>query len=787
MNQSYKGFIDRLTYHNPENGYTIARLAVEGQRERIAIVGALASIQVGENVEVEGVWTNHPKYGKQLKVERYKAVYPSTLEGMQKYLGSGLIKGIGPRSAKRIVEHFGEETLDIIDADPQRLAEVPKLGKKKVELIAAAWDEQRQIKDVMVFLQSHGITTGYAVKIFKTYGQEAIQKVRSDPYRLERDVDGIGFRIADRIAQRLGMDRDAPERVQAGIRYLLSEAADEGHVYLPAVEMMERAIEILEINAELLPQALEALRASDGVVTEDLHYYLPPLHRAEVGAASSLKRLLQASAEELAMPAEDEDGLELAPEQRQAVELVATSKVLVLTGGPGTGKTTVTRRILRLLEADGLKVALCSPTGRAAKRLSEASGREAKTIHRLLGFQPGERQFKKGYDDRLEVDALIVDEASMIDVVLLNALLRALPDHARLVLVGDIDQLPSVGPGNVLRDIIDSTEVPVVRLTQIFRQAQKSHIIRNAHLINSGEMPIVENDAAADFYFIQEGEPERVVELVEELCATRLPSYRGWDRRDDIQVLSPMYRGETGALNLNQRLQQRLNPHGQAHSHRGAEFRVGDKVMQVKNNYDKGVFNGDIGTIERLDTEKQVLCVRFDYTLEYDQVDLDQLTLAYAISIHRSQGSEFPVVAAAADDAALRDAPAQPALHGDYPRQANDCHRRHPQGPQAGHCQRQGRSALHHAQTAAVQRGRRGDGSGTSHSIGSDTAERLIPTSHRAAASARRFAATSRRLGSTARGWCALAINSTRDPRRSHKPKPPRTWCPNPAKCARRR
>ncbi|MDP6699130.1 MAG: ATP-dependent RecD-like DNA helicase [Candidatus Latescibacteria bacterium] len=645
MSQLYKGFIDRVTYHNPDSGYTIARLAVEGERERLTIVGALASVQEGENVEVEGLWENHPKYGKQLKIENYKSVYPSTLEGIQKYLGSGLIKGIGPVSAKRIVAHFGAETLDIIDADPQRLGEVPKLGQKRVDLIAAAWGEQRQIKDVMVFLQSHGITTGYAVKIFKEYGQEAIHKVRSNPYRLERDVAGIGFRIADRIAQNLGLGREAPARVQAGIRYLLTQAADDGHVFLPAVELMERAREILEINAELLPPALEDLRADDGVVTEGTHYYLPPLHRAEVGAASSLQRLLREPAEPLQIVLEtDEDGLELALAQKQAVELVAVSKVMVLTGGPGTGKTTVTRRILRLLEEDELKVALCSPTGRAAKRLSEACGREARTIHRLLEFQPAERRFKKGYDDRLDIDALIVDEASMIDVVLMNALLRALPDAARLVLVGDVDQLPSVGPGNVLSDIIDSGEIPVVRLTQIFRQDEASHIVRNAHLINDGAMPVIDNSVSADFYFARESDPAKVVALVEELCAARLPGHGGWDPLRDIQVLSPMYRGETGALNLNQRLQQRLNAGGRPYHHRGNELRVGDKVMQVRNNYDKGVFNGDMGIVERLDADKQILWVRFDYSVEYDQADLDELTLAYAISTHRSQGSEFPVV-----------------------------------------------------------------------------------------------------------------------------------------------
>ena len=646
MSESIKGCIDLITYFNQESGYMIARLVPEGKRERITVVGSVAALKEGETIEVEGDWVSHPKYGRQFKIESYRQVHPSTLEGIQKYLGSGLIKGIGPVSARRIVAHFGAQTLEIIDADPYRLLEVDKLGKSRVDLIARAWKDQRQIKDVMVFLQSHGITTGYAVKIFKQYGQEAIQRVRENPYRLERDIVGIGFRIADRIARNMGLAADAPERIQAGMRYLLNRASEEGHVFLPVEVLMQQCKDILGVNAELFPPALETLRADDGISKEDLRYYLPPLYYAEVGLASSLKRLLRTpAAVKLDSPGHTGSGedLQLSPSQWEAIGLAARKKVIVLTGGPGTGKTTITREILALFESKGLEVALCSPTGRAAKRLAEATGRAAKTIHRLLEFIPAERAFRKNYDNRLDVDALIVDEASMIDVALMHSLLQAIPDTAHLVIVGDIDQLPSVGPGNVLRDIIASGTVPVVRLTEIFRQARESQIVLNAHRVNRGEPPSISNREASDFFFLEEEDPARSAELIEDLCARRLPG-RGHDPMRDIQVITPMYRGETGAVNLNLRLQQRLNPHGQSYNHGEVELRVGDKVMQVKNNYDKGVFNGDTGIIAGLDMDEQQMRIKFDSSLSYDFAELDELTLAYAISTHRAQGSEFPVV-----------------------------------------------------------------------------------------------------------------------------------------------
>jgi exodeoxyribonuclease V alpha subunit len=649
--QSYKGYIDNITYHNHENGFTIARLVADGEQKKITVVGAIAALEEGEHIEVDGTWNEHPKYGRQFKIEEYRIIYPTTAKGIEKYLGSGLIRGIGPVSAKRIVDHFGKAALDVIDENPMRLTEVPKLGRKRINLIAESWGEQRQIKDVMVFLQSHGITTGWAVKIYKEYGHRAIETVKSNPYRLEQDIRGIGFIIADQIALNLGIAADAPERVEALIRYRLNKAAEDGHVYLPAEHLRkqisikkERTEKTVDISPDLILSALESLRVDEAICMEESRCYLPLFFHAEVGIASSLRRLIQKEARKTLDFHKIDEDLELAAEQQLAVELSVNNKVLLLTGGPGTGKTTVTKRILQQFEANGLNVALCSPTGRAAKRLAEATGRRASTIHRLLEFKPDEQGFNKNFEKKLDIDALIVDESSMIDVVLMNALLRSLQDYTRLIMVGDVDQLPSVGPGNVLRDIIDSKAVPVVSLRTIFRQAEDSYIITNAHRINCGELPHIDNRTTRDFFFVEESEPSRVADHIEDLCTRRLPAHGGYNPKLDIQVLSPMYRGETGATNLNKRLQERLDVKGHRLSYGDGELRLGDKVMQTKNNYDKGVFNGDMGIVEEIKTESQEVKVKFENIVNYDSTDLGELTLAYAISTHRAQGSEFPVV-----------------------------------------------------------------------------------------------------------------------------------------------
>ena len=646
MSEELKGQIEVITFHNPENGYTIAQLLPEGQQERVTVVGTILDPRQGDGISVEGEWVTHKRYGRQLKINSYTQVIPSTLEGIRKYLGSGLIRGIGPVFADRIVEQFGEETLEIIDTQPKKLLDVPNLGKKRVEKITAAWEEQRHMKDVMVFLQSNGVTTGYATRIFKKYGSSTIAMVQENPYRLQRDIAGIGFQIADGIAQKSGIAKNAPQRIRAGIRYLLEQAAEQGHVFLPQKELIQKCSEILEVDKELIPPELEGLEAEEGVDREQERYYLPPLYRAEAGVTQAIHRLCHARATKipLASHSSTTNGLQLSKGQQSAIDLAAREKVLVLTGGPGTGKTTLTRELLGLFERGRLRVALCSPTGRAAKRLSAATGREAKTIHRLLEFSASERGFKKGINDKLEADAIIVDETSMIDLMLMNALLRAVANSARLVLIGDVDQLPSVGPGNVLRDIIESTTVPVVRLQEIFRQASESRIVVNAHLINSGESPDLNNIEDSDFFFVQEDKPEQVADAIEDLCARRLPAHKGYDPMRDIQVLTPMYRGETGADNLNLRLQQRLNPTGEGVGQGGYELRQGDKVMQVRNDYDKGVFNGDSGILQRIDIEEQEVEVRFDQLVRYDLTDLHQLRLAYAISIHRAQGSEFKAV-----------------------------------------------------------------------------------------------------------------------------------------------
>jgi exodeoxyribonuclease V alpha subunit len=661
--------LERLTYVNEDTGYTVARVATDRSVDLLTVVGSLLGAQPGESLRLHGRWSSHPKYGKQFEVDSYTTVLPATIQGIQRYLGSGLVKGIGPVFAERIVAHFGLDTLRVIEEEPSRLVEVPGLGPKRTAKIIAAWEEQKAIKEVMVFLQGVGVSTSLAVRIFKKYADGSISVVRNEPYRLAADVWGIGFKTADTIAQAVGIPHDSPQRVMAGLQYTLSEATDSGHCYLPEPELVADATKILDVPADLVARCLDTLAADEGVVRETLPgsggepvqaVYLVPFHRAEQSLASSLLRLLHDRADRLPHFAgvdwgkaldwlKARTGADLAPEQEQAVRLALTSKVAVLTGGPGCGKSFTVRSIVELAAAKKAKVTLVAPTGRAAKRLSELTGHPAATVHRLLQLRPGgDASYDR--DNPLDVDLLVVDEASMLDLILANKLVKAVPPGAHLLLVGDVDQLPSVGAGEVLRDLLTAPTIPRVRLTQIFRQAAQSGVVTNAHRINAGRPPLLQG--LPDFFMFPCDDTDATATLTVDVACTRIPARFGLDPRRDVQVLTPMHRGPAGAGALNTLLQQRLTPHREGQPERrigGRVFRVGDKVTQIRNNYDKGkagVFNGTLGVVTALSTEEQTLTVRTDEdeTIDYDFDELDELAHAYAMTIHRSQGSEYPAV-----------------------------------------------------------------------------------------------------------------------------------------------
>ena len=655
--ETLQGALDRITYFNEENGYVVARILPEdGRGEYVTVVGNLPSATPGEVLRLGGEWTEHPQYGRQFKIETCEQIMPATLEGIRRYLGSGLIKGIGPALASRITEQFRLKTLDVIEEEPDRLTEVRGLGRKRVDAVTEAWQEQSQIRNLMVFLQGHGVTTHLGTKIYKEYGDEAIRVVTKNPFRLAEDVWGIGFHTADQIALSMGMPADAPARLRAGIEHVLDQASLQGHLFLPKGELLEATAELIEGDAQEIEPILSALISDERVVLEDSpedsNMYLTPLNYAEVGAANRVRRLLVTSpmpysssmVEGALSDIEGRLQITLARSQRDAAITALRAPVLVLTGGPGTGKTTTVRAILALFQLLGKGVSLCAPTGRAAKRLSEVTGAEATTIHRLLEFSRT-GGFKRDARRPLNLDALIVDEVSMVDTVLMNSLLRAVPDGSHVVMVGDVDQLPSVGPGSVLKDLIDSGRVPVIQLTEIFRQARDSQIITNAHRVNHGQMPELTGPPDRDFFFVECDDPEEACDTIFQLCGERLPRHYDVDPVWDMQVLSPMRRGTLGAENLNDRLQDMLNADGEIIPRAGQQYRVGDKVMQIVNNYDRDVFNGDIGQIVGADGGERSLTVRFpEKHVEYDLLDLSELVLAYATTVHKSQGNEYPVV-----------------------------------------------------------------------------------------------------------------------------------------------
>lgn len=662
------GQLERITYTNAQTGYTIAKLKVQGQWDLVTIVGNIPSPSPGEMLDLKGEWVHHPKYGDQFKIHAYHTTVPATVYGIRKYLGSGMIKGLGPKMADRIVKIFGEKTLDIIEHQIHRLEKVEGIGPKRIAQIQQAWKDQKKIREVMLFLQSHGVSTGYATKIYKTYHNRSIAIVQQNPYRLCMDIFGIGFVIADRIAAKLGFPKNSELRAEAGIIYVLSGLADHGHVYYPYDLLVDKCRDDLGIDAHTIQTGLERLHTETRIVIEDLNQnldtpqspgkavYLKKHHVCEIGIATRIQMMLQtpSAAPPIDVAKEMEQvqehfSIRLAANQLSAIKSAIEKKLTIITGGPGTGKTTIIRAILKIMLRYKLRVMMAAPTGRAAKRMQETTGQEAKTIHRLLDFSMQKGGFQKNETTPLDCNALIIDEASMIDTHLMYYLLKAVPIQTTVILVGDVNQLPSVGPGHVLGDMIQSRQIPVVSLTEIFRQAKKSRIVTNAHRINQGKFPIVEvpeePDAKTDFYFIEQEEPERVRQTIIELVAHRIPAHFGFESIDDIQVLTPMHKGIVGAENLNNSLQQALNP-GEEHVSRGSSrFRIHDKVMQIRNNYDKLVFNGDIGRIEKIHSENQTVLISFDQrNVLYDFSELNEIILAYAISVHKSQGSEYPAV-----------------------------------------------------------------------------------------------------------------------------------------------
>ncbi len=659
MPETLTGLIKRVTYHNAENGFAVLKVKVKARQDLVTVVGSTTSVSAGEHVEATGKWVVDREHGQQFKADELRTTHPASAEGIEKYLASGAIRSIGPKIAAKIVGIYKERTLEIFDKGPDLLLHIKGIGKERVKKIRQSWEEQKEVRKIMLFLAEHGISSGRAVRIYRTYGQQSIAKIKENPYQLADDIRGIGFKTADELAAKLGIDRNSPYRARAAVQYTLQEFAGQGHVGYPEPGVVEHTTKLVEIDQQIVEAAVKTAVAEKAVVREDVDgepwLYLTRLYRAEVGLAQSVHRIASASPHPLPRIdvekaigwVEGKLGIKLALGQQEAIRQACQHKMLVITGGPGVGKTTLVRSILEIFTAKNLKCVLVAPTGRAAKRLAETTERTAKTIHRLLEFDPATGEFKRNQQNALKGDLFVLDEVSMVDVVLGHQFFRAVPSNACVILVGDVDQLPSVGPGTVLKDLIASGVVPVVRLTEIFRQAAESEIVTAAYDINQGRMPNLKSREASDFYFIEAQEPEAIQDLVVRLVKERIPKRFGFDPKADIQVLSPMNRSVLGARNLNQVLQTALNPGdgGPEIERFGWTFRIGDRVIQTENDYNRDVFNGDLGIVEKINRIEQEMVVTFEgRAVEYDFGDLDELSLAYVLSIHKSQGSEFPCV-----------------------------------------------------------------------------------------------------------------------------------------------